>query len=387
MEFPEMKGAMLYVNAGKGHYIPAKALAESFERGGHESVLEDLFVVFDTPFWEFFCKYDWRFLLHHPRLEPVVHSLTDTRFNSFLIKMQGFQRKHINAFKAWFERERPDFIISTNFIGGIILSSAARKLKLDVPIYQYCADVFDTPLAGVCRDLDRMYLPTELGKENAIRKGQPEETISICPFPLRHQFETYSYTSRSEVRKKLGLPDRFTILCSLGGEGIGSTHLLYALAQAGVDCQVVVIGGQSSSTTSSFERFESEHPDFPVFLRGFVDNVQEYLAACDIQVGKAGANAVMEAIYMRRPFIVTEVLYAFKASKEFLRRHEIGWGENDTEKQVEIIRRYMSDEDLRRRVERSFSDLPISFGSDAFRDQLIRDTELYLSSHQKAAVK
>ena len=90
---------------------------------------------------------------------------------------------------------------------------------------------------------------------------------------------------------------------------------------------------------------------------------------------------------MRRPFIVTEVLYAFKASKEFLRRHEIGWGENDTEKQVEIIRRYMSDEDLRRRVERSFSDLPISFGSDAFRDQLIRDTELYLSSHQNAAVK
>ena len=36
-----MKGAMLYVNAGKGHYVPAKALADSFIRAGQEAVLED----------------------------------------------------------------------------------------------------------------------------------------------------------------------------------------------------------------------------------------------------------------------------------------------------------------------------------------------------------
>ena len=105
---------MLYVNAGKGHYVPAKALADSFIRGGHEAVLEDLFVTFDTPFWEFFCKYDWRFLLHHPRLEPFVHSLTDNRLNFYLIRGQGFQKKHMRAFEAWYDKNRPDFIISTN---------------------------------------------------------------------------------------------------------------------------------------------------------------------------------------------------------------------------------------------------------------------------------
>ena len=370
-----MKGAMLYVNAGKGHYIPAKALADSFIRAGHEAVLEDLFVVFGTPFWEFFCKYDWRFLLHHPRLEPIVHSLTDTRFNSFLIKQQGLQKKHLESFRRWYEENRPDFILSTNFIGGIILPAAIRKLGIDIPIYQYCADVFDTPLAGVSPQLDRMYLPTELGKENAIKKGQPENTISICPFPLQEKFEAYSYTSRAEVRRRLGLPEKFTILCSLGGEGIGSTHLLHALARARVDCQVVVIGGQSRTTTRSFEHFSAEHPDFPVFLRGFVDNVPEYLAACDIQIGKAGANAVMEAIYMRRPFIVTEVLYAFRASMEFLRRHMVGWGENDIHRQVALIKDYMNNGDLREKVDQAFSDLPVTFGSDAFRDQLISDTE------------
>ena len=370
-----MKGAMLYVNAGKGHYVPAKALADSFIRGGHEAIVEDLFVVFNTPFWEFFCKYDWRFLLHHPRLEPIVHSLSDNKLSSLLITAQGFQKKHLNSFAQWYEKNKPDFIISTNFIGGIILPYAVRKLGLNVPIYQYCADVFDTPKSGICNKLDKMYLPTELGIENAVKKGQLAETLEICPFPLREQFETFQYSSKAEVRKKLQLPDKFTILCSLGGEGIGSTHFLYALAKAGIDCQVVVIGGQSKTTTKHFERFAADHPDFPVYLRGFVDNVQEYLAACDIQVGKAGANAVMEAIYMRRPFIVTEVLYAFKASKEFLQRHMVGWCENDPHKQAMIINEYMTDAELQRKVEKAFDHLPITFGSDLFRNQLIKETE------------
>ena len=193
-----MKGAMLYVNAGKGHYVPAKALADSFIRGGHEAIVEDLFVVFNTPFWEFFCKYDWRFLLHHPRLEPIVHSLSDNKLSSLLITAQGFQKKHLNSFAQWYEKNKPDFIISTNFIGGIILPYAVRKLGLNVPIYQYCADVFDTPKSGICNKLDKMYLPTELGIENAVKKGQLAETLEICPFPLREQFETFQYSSKAE---------------------------------------------------------------------------------------------------------------------------------------------------------------------------------------------
>ena len=372
-----MKSAMLYVNAGKGHYIPAKALADSFISAGHEAIVEDLFDVLHAPFWEFFCKYDWRFLLHHPRLEPIVHSLTDTRPNAFLIKTQCSRKKYLSVFRKWYDENKPDFILSTNFIGGLILPIIVERLGLNIPVYQYCADVFDTPLVGVTPKLNKMYIPTELGKENAIRKGQPENTLSICPFPLRLQFENYAYSSKAEIRRKLNLPDKFTILCSLGGEGIGSTHLLYELARAKIDCQVIVIGGQSKSTTKHFERFAAVHPDFPVYLKGFVDNVQDYLAACDIQVGKAGANAVMEAIYMHRPFIVTEVLYAFRASLDFLKLHAVGWGENDVKKQVEIIKEYQNNPELREKTQEAFDNLPITFGAGSFRDQIISDVSAF----------
>lgn len=372
-----MKGAMLYVNAGKGHYVPAKALADSFIRAGQEAVLEDLFVVFDCPFWELFCKYDWRFLLHHPRWEQIQHPITDNRLNFWLIRWQGLIEKHKKAFKAWYEKEKPDFIISTNFLGGIILPAVVKELNINIPIFQYCADVFDTPKIGVNNMLDKMYFPAAVGIENAIRKNQDPKTLSLCPFPLRDEFETYTFESKKIIREKLGLPDRFTILCSFGGEGIGSPSLLYALAKTNIDAQVVIIGGKSRTTTMQFRRFSAKYPGFPVYHRGFVNNVQDYLAACDIQIGKAGANGVMEAIFMKRPFIVTEVLYTFKASIEFLQRHQVGWCENNIKKQVEILSKFKNDSTVQENVRQAFDNLPIIFGSDLFRLKLINDTQEY----------
>ena len=175
-----MRGAMLYVNAGKGHYVPAIALADSFNKAGHKAIVEDLFIAMGTPFWEWFCKYDWRFLLHHPHLEGICHYMTDNRLSTQLIKGQGLTKGHLSSLEAWYRKYKPDFVISTNFLGGIILPSAFRKLGIDIPVFQYAADVFDTPRSGVNRNITKMYLPTELGVRNAIRKGQPEDTVSLC---------------------------------------------------------------------------------------------------------------------------------------------------------------------------------------------------------------
>ena len=370
-----MKGAMLYVDAGKGHYTPAKALADSFIRAGHEATVENLLLVFGSRFWNAISKYSWRLMLHFPRLEPLLTNSIDSKFNAYLMRRVVELEKHLRAFSTWIERTQPDFIISTNFIGGAILPIAIEKLHLDIPVYQYLADVFDTPRIGINNKLTRMYSPSELGKENAVKRGQDPSSISVCSFPIQYKFESYDFKGKTEARKALELEDRFTILCSLGGEGIGTAHLLYKLAESNIDCQVVTIGGHSRTTDKSFADFRKKYPDFLLQQRGFVDNVPDYLAACDLQIGKAGANGVMESIYMHRPFIVTQVLYPFEASLDFLKEHPVGWGENDEDRQIEIIKEYAGNKELRDRIEAEFSSLPLSFGADAFRDQIIKDTE------------
>lgn len=370
-----MRGAMLYVNAGKGHYIPAVALAESFNNAGHSAIVEDLFIVMGTPFWEWFCKYDWRFLLHHPRLEGVVHSFTDTSLSAFFIKNQGLTKAHLSSLKAWYVKYKPEFIISTNFLGGIILPPALKKLGIDIPVFQYAADVFDTPRSGICKDLTKMYLPTEIGCRNAIRKGQPEETVSLCPFPLQSYIKNYKPAGQKEIREKLGLKDKFTILFALGGEGIGHPDFLYKMVDRGYNWQIVAIGGMSKSTNAAFDKFCREFPYVDFHRPGFVNNVNEYLEACDIQIGKAGANALMESIYLHRPCIISDILYAARATKAFFAENEVGWCEDKVSKQVSIAESYFNNHSLLDDMASRYARLPIEFSSDAFMELIIKDTD------------
>ena len=125
-----MKGAMLYVDAGKGHYIPAKALADSFIRAGHEATVDNLLLVLGSKFWNIMTKYSWRAMLHVPRLEPLLTNSVDSRFNAYLMKRIVEMDKYKNVFSAWLEKERPDFIVSTNFIGGAVIPAVLDKLHL-----------------------------------------------------------------------------------------------------------------------------------------------------------------------------------------------------------------------------------------------------------------
>lgn len=372
-----MRGAMVYVNAGKGHYVPAKALADSFIRAGHEVIVEDLFMALDSRFWEWFCKYDWRFLLHHPHLESICHSLTDNRLSFYSIRKAGLTKYHLNQFKKWYDKNKPDFILSTNFIGGIILPAITKKLGIKIPIFQYAADVFDTPLSGVNKDLYKMYLPTELGCQNAIKKGQPVDTVSLCPFPLQRSMSTFNKTSKQEMRAKLGLKDKFTVLLALGGEGIGNADFLHKMVDRGYNWQIVAIGGMSKSTNKLFDKFCASYPYVDFIRPGFVQNVNEYLTASDVQIGKAGANALMESIYLHRPCIISQLLYAARATRVFFADNFVGWCENSVSKQVSIVEACFNNSSTLETMSERYSSLPINFDTDAFRNQIIKDVQEY----------
>ena len=308
-----MKGAMIYVNAGKGHYIPAKALADSFVDSGNEAILVELFKeIFNAPFWEFFVRNEWRFMLRHPGLEAKSDSSADNLRTADFVRKYVFWKKHIRAFRRWYDENKPDFLLSTNFIGGALLPYAAKAIGINIPIYQYCPDVLDTPGGGICNLLTKSYIASEYGRRRLVEKGQSPETSSVCAFPLRRQFEVCSIRSKHDARQKIDIEDKPTILFALGGEGIGSMDLLYELASRNIDCQAVVIGGASNATDKAINKFMGSHPFFKVYKRGFVNNVEDYIQACDIQVGKSGVNGMFEAIYLKRPFIMTEVLYLYR---------------------------------------------------------------------------
>lgn len=325
-----MKGAFLYVDAGKGHYVPAVALADALKDMGGEAVVEDLFITFKSPIFRWFAKNVWRSMLHHPKLEWYWTKSSDNELNrKFVEKAYSTDRILLKNFKTWFEREKPDFIVSTNFFGAAILPKVIKKLGYECPVYDYVADLFDQCVIGLNPELDKVYVPTEIGRKHTIAMGQPAETVALSPFPLSKKFDVCEKLSREEARKKLGLKEKFTVLMNLGGEGIGSPEILYGMVKRNLDVQVVVIGGKSKSTAAAFEAFQKEHPDFDLVMAGFVNNAYDYIMAANMQMGKAGANSLMESLYLKTPFLVSEVLFMARSTPLFFQEYSVGWCEND----------------------------------------------------------
>lgn len=370
-----MLGAMLYVNAGKGHYVPAKALADGMERNGHNAVVEDMFLVIKSPFWEWYCKHEWRFLLHHPRLERIVHHFLDNRLSGCLIRYFAVHLHTRKDFVAWYNKTKPDFIVCTNFLGGNVITPIVRAEKLDVPVYIYVADVFNNPEAGFNKDINKLFVATYVGQSLLLKKGYAEQQVKVCPFPLQSGIQNLKRMDREEAKQKLGLKQQFTLLLNFGGEGIGNPDLLKEIARRSLPWQIVVVGNLTTFTRKRFEFVVKQHPFLTLHTPGFVSNIGDYMLACDVQAGKAGANALMESMALHRPFLISELLHAARDTQIFLSKHQVGWVENNIQKQVDILEQFYREESSHDVMDKRFSKLPLSFDSDKFIAMLLEETE------------
>lgn len=370
-----MLGAMLYVHAGKGHYVPAKAVADALQRAGHQACLLDMFSVLNAPFWQWYCKHEWRFMLRHPRVERIFHRFLDSFFMAFVIRTVSVRLHIVRDFKHWFEQTKPDFILCTNFLGGSIIRAVVEKTNLKVPVFVYAADVFNNPKAGFHAGVDRMLIPTQVGATNLLAQGYTPEQVRLFPFPLQTTIQQMEKLTRTQARQKLGLEDRFTLLLNLGGEGIGSTALLKQLIQGKLAYQVVVVGNLSEATKKRFHNLAKKLPNLSVHTPGFVSNIGLYMLACDIQAGKAGANALMESLSLQRPFMISELLHAARDTQKFFDEYQVGWVIRKSTDQMRALKAYAESPQAQEQMQRRLASLPLQFDSDLFASLLVNEVQ------------
>lgn len=371
-----MRGIICYIDGGKGHYTPAKAIHESMIRSGHDVTIAELFLALDLRFWYWLTKYIWRFLLHHPRLEKIISGSHDnqTSWNKWALLARLFYKK---TFSRWLDEHDPEFIVVTHFLCGVLLIPMIKACGRDIPVFYYSPDVFMSVKGGISNAYENMYIPSQEGVQQVIDAGMDPAKVTLCSFPIQHTFLKFERLDKATARKKLGLQDMFTVLLSLGGEGIGTTDFVQTAAKEKLEIQVILAGRISTSTSLKYDLFKTRYPQFDLVIIGFVDNIHEYLMASDMVIGKQGANTLMEAIFMRRPCMISELLYTAERSAEFLRKYQIGWSEDDPERQVEIVKSCALDPQFQSKIEHNFDIVPLTFGADALSDQIIADAKDY----------
>ena len=162
-----------------------------------------------------------------------------------------------NPFIRYLRRYQPDVAICTHFLPSGIISSLKGEGKVKVLNTVVVTD-FDVHAMWLCRHVEQYFVALEETKVHLRALGVPESLVTVTGIPIDPVFAEPK--DKWAMRRKHGLEqDRFTILVSAGGFGVGPVgHLMQALAQLAHPARVVAVCGRNEALRAELTRSGQE---------------------------------------------------------------------------------------------------------------------------------
>ncbi|MGI9035158.1 MAG: MGDG synthase family glycosyltransferase [Pyrinomonadaceae bacterium] len=201
---------------------------------------------------------------------------------------------------------QPDIAVCTHFLPAEIISWLTAKQKINFPQAVVVTD-FDAHAMWLCHHYEQYFVALEETKIHLAKIGIPPEKISVSGIPIDPIFAEPK--DKTQMREKYGLAkDKLTILVSAGGFGVGNVeHLLIALSELKTPSQILAICGRNEELKTKLdvlatEKLNNERVTFkPV---GFTREMDEYMSAADLIVGKPGGLTTSEALAKGLIFVI-----------------------------------------------------------------------------------
>lgn len=252
----------------------------------------------------------------------LMFQLTDGRYRVDALTQFVYLSAHRNIVRV-LEATRPDLVVSVHPLVNRLIGNARRTYKLSFRFVTVVTDLVTLHAAWADPEAELCIVPTVEAYNLLRARGFPAEKLVQAAFPVHPKFAAYA-GSRGEARARLAIDlDPFTLLVTSGGVGSGQLReLVLDLAQAYPELQLLVVTGKNAALRQELQAL-GLRPG--VHIYGFVDNMEELMAASDIIITKAGPGTLMEALVMRRPVIVTEAVgMQERGNIDFVLNHELG---------------------------------------------------------------
>ena len=216
----------------------------------------------------------------HARLRVALEKLNATRFIRLL------------------EDFAPDWAISTHFLPAELIAWLRSKGRLSTRQAVVVTD-FDVQGMWLTRHVDRYFVALDETRAHLERLGVPSHTVTVSGIPIDPVFAEPK--DARAMRAKHGLaPDLTTLLVSAGGFGVGPVEaLVHVLLELRHPAQLIVICGRSEALKHKLDELAAARPrSLTPALRvvGYTTEMDEYMAAADLLVGKPGGLTSSEAL-------------------------------------------------------------------------------------------
>ena len=301
---------LLSATSGAGHVRAAQALEKAFLARGDCTVEHiDALRYVSKLFQRVYDKAYISMVRRAPELMGLLYERTDQPWLHLRPRL-ALDRLNTGPMIGLLKRVQPDLCVATHFLPAEIIAWLIAKKKLRAHNAIVVTD-YDVHAMWLCRTVDRYFVAIEESLQYLAHIGVPREKICVKGIPIDPVFAVP--LPRAEARRHLGLdPDTAVVLVSAGGYGVGPIEqLVKELVELQRPWQIVAIAGKAEKTRKRLDELATAAGKLPsgpprLCVLGFTTEMDKYMAAADLMVGKAGGLTTSEALARALPMALIE---------------------------------------------------------------------------------
>jgi processive 1,2-diacylglycerol beta-glucosyltransferase len=301
---------LLSATSGAGHVRAAQAMEKAFSARGdciveHIDALQHVSKIFQRIYDKTYISLVQR----APELMGVLYDRMDQPWQHPRRRL-ALDRLNTQPMIRLLKRIQPDLCVATHFLPAEIMTWLIAKRKLRARNAIVVTD-YDVHAMWLCRTVDRYYVAMDEAAEYLAHIGVPRETLRITGIPIDPLFA--KPLERSAAREHLSLATEATVvLVAAGGYGIGPVEqLVKDLLALQRPWQIVAIAGKSEKIRKRLEEVAKgagklQDGSAKLCPVGFTTEMDKFMAAADLLVGKAGGLTTSEALARALPMALIE---------------------------------------------------------------------------------
>ncbi len=301
------KVLILSAAVGAGHLRAAEALEKEFKRSNAAAEVKNIDVLdYTNPLFR--RLYGKAYLEMVNKMPEVLGWMYDSLDKPWENERRRLALDRLNTLPLinLLKKEKPDLAVCTHFLPSEIISWLKAKKKIDFPQAIVVTD-FDAHAMWLCHHYEQYFVALDETRVHLEKIGIAPEKITVSGIPIDPIFAEQK--DKFAMREKYGLnAQKLTIMVSAGGFGVGNIeHLLQALSDLETPSQILAICGRNEDLKtklekSSKEKLNNERVTFKPI--GFTKEMDEYMSASDLIVGKPGGLTTSEALAKGLIFVV-----------------------------------------------------------------------------------
>jgi processive 1,2-diacylglycerol beta-glucosyltransferase len=303
------KVLILSASAGAGHIRAAQAIEKAFvELNAAREVRNlDTLEYTNTIFRRIYSKAYEEIVNRTPELFGWLYDYFDKPWHNERRRL-AFDKLNAMPFIKMLEAYQPDIIACTHFLPAEIISWLKGKGKINSRHTVVVTD-FDLHAFWLCHNVEHYFVAIEETKAHLAELGVSSERVSVKGIPIDPVFSLRK--DKMEMRRLLNLRlDMPVILVSAGGFGMGPVEkLIQSLTKMQKQAQIVVICGRNQELKEKMDAFVKDVPPglAAAFVSlGYTTEMDAYMSAADLILGKTGGLTTSEALAKGLGFIVVD---------------------------------------------------------------------------------